>query len=406
MRQGKFLFVILSLVGAQEVLGQFTTTGPSPTSSLYYTNSAIGIGFNSTQTSLSAKLHVVGTGTLPAAYFTGGNVGIGIASPTAKLHLKDGVFMIENTVGSGSGDVKANYTMADVFNIDMNVGRAYTSFNLKYSGHYLKISRKPNGSADFTDIVLGDFEGISYGLAQYGNEGRQMFIWNHSSTSMIFGTNGIERARIEANGNFGIGTNAPATTLHIKGPATTIARIEPTIWNAGSAAKIELGDINHYIRGAWGEGLKLSTFNSIVFAAGAPSADRMKIDGTTGNVTIANRVDIGGKNYTPNDATVKLAVAGTMVAQKVKVTAATNWGDFVFDKNYALQPLTEVEQYVKANKHLPNIPSATELEASGIDTGEMLRLQMIKIEELTLHLIAQQKEMQVMKTQLENLKSK
>lgn len=114
----------------------------------------------------------------------------------------------------------------------------------------------------------------------------------------------------------------------------------------------------------------------------------------SGTLSVASVLNIGNKltgGTYATDATVKLTVNGTAVVKKM-VTTALNWGDFVFDKSYTLQPLAETEQYIKTNKHLPNIPSACEVEENGIDTGEMLRLQMIKIEELTLHLIELQKE--------------
>ena len=63
----------------------------------------------------------------------------------------------------------------------------------------------------------------------------------------------------------------------------------------------------------------------------------------------------------------------------------------MFDKNYHLSTLAEVEQYIKKNGHLPEIPSATEIEKNGVDVGEQLKLQMQKIEELTLYIIEQNK---------------
>jgi len=92
----------------------------------------------------------------------------------------------------------------------------------------------------------------------------------------------------------------------------------------------------------------------------------------------------------------ELAVNGTVTAKKIKVTQ-TGWADFVFEPGYTLPPLAEVEQFIEKNKHLPNVPSAEEVEKNGVDVGEMNKILLQKVEELTLHLIQQQKEIEELK---------
>ena len=82
-----------------------------------------------------------------------------------------------------------------------------------------------------------------------------------------------------------------------------------------------------------------------------------------------------------------LAINGRVLSTEVKVLLRSAWGDFVFDDTYELEPLEEVEEYIEENNHLPGIPSAKEVQEEGVELGEMVRLQMIKIEELTLHII-------------------
>lgn len=86
-----------------------------------------------------------------------------------------------------------------------------------------------------------------------------------------------------------------------------------------------------------------------------------------------------------------LAVNGAIRCKKVKVEA-TSWCDFVFTDDYKLRSLNEVQNFIEANKHLPDIPSAAEIEQNGIDLAELVKLQMLKIEELTLYLIQLSKE--------------
>jgi hypothetical protein len=80
-----------------------------------------------------------------------------------------------------------------------------------------------------------------------------------------------------------------------------------------------------------------------------------------------------------------LGVAGTIGAYEVVV--ASSGADYVFDPDYRLQPLAEVTEYVKENHHLPEIPSAAEVQANGVGLGEMQSKLLAKIEELTLHMI-------------------
>ncbi|SUJ02438.1 Uncharacterised protein [Sphingobacterium spiritivorum] len=84
--------------------------------------------------------------------------------------------------------------------------------------------------------------------------------------------------------------------------------------------------------------------------------------------------------------TEKLEVNGNIRAKEIKVETA-NWPDYVFEEDYRLTPLTEIEIFIKANKHLPDIPSAQKIAEEGLSVGEMNKLMMKKIEELTLYMI-------------------
>ena len=103
---------------------------------------------------------------------------------------------------------------------------------------------------------------------------------------------------------------------------------------------------------------------------------------TDGKVSIGT---IDSKGY-------KLAVAGNVIAESVKVKLNGTWPDFVFNKQYLLPTLKETEAHIKEKGHLPGIPSAADVKANGIDLGEMNAKLLQKIEELTLHLIEMKKE--------------
>jgi hypothetical protein len=113
-------------------------------------------------------------------------------------------------------------------------------------------------------------------------------------------------------------------------------------------------------------------------------------------------VGIGTTNF-GTSREYKLAVAGSIRAYEVIVE--TGWADFVFEDNYKLMPLEEVEKFVKKNKHLPDIPSEKEVKAKGLGLGEMQAKLLQKIEELTLYVIEQNKKLDGLQKEVNNLKT-
>jgi hypothetical protein len=106
--------------------------------------------------------------------------------------------------------------------------------------------------------------------------------------------------------------------------------------------------------------------------------------------------DLGNVGIGTPSPDYKLDVLGTIRANEVKV--ATGWSDFVFKPDYDLPTIQEVESYIDQNGHLPDIPSAEEVKADGINLGEMNAKLLQKIEELTLYAIELKKENEEMKS--------
>ncbi len=100
----------------------------------------------------------------------------------------------------------------------------------------------------------------------------------------------------------------------------------------------------------------------------------------------------------------KLAVNGTIKAKEI-IVETTGWSDYVFADDYRLPSLSEVESHIKANKHLPGIPSAAQVANEGVSIGEMQAKLLAKIEELTLHQIAQQKLLAAQSQEIETLRA-
>ena len=101
----------------------------------------------------------------------------------------------------------------------------------------------------------------------------------------------------------------------------------------------------------------------------------------------------------------RLAVDGNIICEEVRVELQAAWPDYVFHTNYELMSLADLEKSIQQNGHLPNVPTAQTVETEGMQLGEMQRIVMEKIEELTLYTIQQQKELEQLKTENEELRS-
>ncbi|WP_343533834.1 hypothetical protein [Pedobacter sp.] len=165
----------------------------------------------------------------------------------------------------------------------------------------------------------------------------------------------------DGDGNVGIGIDNPLHILHLKKPQPTLNFEKTGIlnWTVGNIAGNDF-----YIR-----------------VDNAPSSPFV-MESNTGNVGIGTA--------TPKE---KLSVNGKIRAKEIKVEA-TNWPDYVFKPEYQLNTLPELEAYIKANGHLPEVPAAAEVEKEGVALGEMNKILLKKIEELTLHLIEKDKKLE------------
>jgi hypothetical protein len=116
--------------------------------------------------------------------------------------------------------------------------------------------------------------------------------------------------------------------------------------------------------------------------------------------TFWTNVGIGTSSFSDGDETYRLSVKGNVRAHEIKVY--TDWADFVFHEEYDLPTLREIEDFITTNGHLENIPSAAQVKENGIEVGEMNKLLLQKIEELTLHVIQLNKEIEMLKENASN----
>lgn len=112
--------------------------------------------------------------------------------------------------------------------------------------------------------------------------------------------------------------------------------------------------------------------------------------------------NVGIGSATPD---AKLTVKGRVHAEEVVVDINVP-ADYVFKSSYELMSLNEVEQFIKTNNHLPEIPSASEIKENGLNMGEMQNKLLQKVEELTLYMIELKKENEALKIQMNEILKK
>ena len=150
------------------------------------------------------------------------------------------------------------------------------------------------------------------------------------------------------------------------------------------------------------------TTNSLVIDAGYGSGgtDTLKIAGNayiTGVTNMDGRLRIGSKTITSGThADAKLFVQGKVAAQSFVVTVS-NWADHVFNSDYKLRSLPELENYITENHHLPEVPNECDVLDNGVNMSEMNTTLLKKVEELTLYTIALQKQMDKLNKELNAL---
>lgn len=150
-------------------------------------------------------------------------------------------------------------------------------------------------------------------------------------------------------------------------------------------------------------------------AASSTAAPAGFIESTSSEFAFARNKDNGFVGIGTASPDKLLTVKGTVHATEVIVDTTvaakdlkvqpTGWADYVFDESYRNAPLSEVEQQIKTNKHLPGVPSATDVAKNGVNLGQMQAVLLQKIEELTLHQIEQQKRLEAVETELTRVKA-
>ncbi|UOY06003.1 hypothetical protein L0P88_18960 [Muricauda sp. SCSIO 64092] len=269
----------------------------------------------------------------------------------------------------------------------------------------------PNGNAGIgtTSPSHGKLQiygnGPEQGINLWTNSGEitsRLWIDNQKKTFHLSkGVNPEKGITLDNNGFIGIGTTTPKSLFNVSSGTSgdAIFRLEADTDNNNEADNpmIQLrqdGDIIGVDMG-FSENFGENQFGIAPWhsAQGGNRWDTFVINIGNGNVGIGTKTIEG--NW-------KLAVKGKIRAEEIKVE--TGWADYVFKEDYNLPTLQEVEQHIQEKGHLINIPTAQEVEENGIELGEMNKLLLEKIEELTLYVIALKKENEEIKKSIKHLR--
>jgi len=343
-----YLLIITLLFAINLTYAQWTISG----SKVYVTDTAKSVGIGTTNPA-AAKLTVIDGGNTFSGFFQGTAAGVGLG-------------------GSGTIAQVQGYLSGSSVNLSINPNGGNVGIGTTSPSALLHLY----GTSSATDVLRLQFSASGGGhwainpfISGVSNGGLSFVDKQHSTTPLV----------ISDGDNIGIGTTSPSALLHLfsSSSATDMLRLQFNTSGGGHWA------INPFISGVSNGGLSF--------------VDQQH---STTPLVISDGGYVGIGVTNPDEM---LSVDGTVHSKEVKVSLS-GLPDYVFDKEYHLPALYEVKAYVDKNHHLPDVPSAAEVDKNGLKLGEMNATLLKKVEELTLYMIDLKKSNDELKKQNAELK--
>ncbi len=306
---------------------------------------------------------------------------VSISLPASGAIVSEGANVIINTTATETGGTIAK---VEFYEDTSKIGEVDTPpYNFTWVGpepglYTITAKATDNvGTINSAAVNIG-VQSLNYFWSTTGNVGNNAdsaFVGNVDSVRLGFRTKNIERLSILPTGNVGIGTTSPSAQFHTTGTVRLAG-----LTNDSTKTRVLVSDTsgNLFYRSASSISGHWLYNNGVVY----DSADAIAIG-------------------TSNPQGYKLAVNGTAIFTKVKVKTAGTWPDYVFRNGYTPPDLKDLEQYLRTYHHLPGIASEADVQQNGIDLGDQQPGILKKVEELTLYLIEQNKQLAEQNRQLQ-----
>lgn len=247
------------------------------------------------------------------------------------------------------------------------------------------------GANDYRLVMGVATGGVGAGTARiYAKGGDQ---------KLIFGGGTTDAMSVLPNGRVGIGLNTPLHALHVYRQNSSYNVMfesdngSPDLVLDHSAASTDNSTITFQAEGGFQGSIGYDPDDEYLFM----------YEG--GNILIGQNGRLG-VGIVPN-VNYKLSVDGKIIGEEVKVQLSQQWPDYVFDETYALPTLDELKAHISQEGHLPGVPSAREVEISeGFNLGEMNRILLEKVEELTLYILQQEERIKHLEGEIDAMKTR
>ncbi len=346
----------------------------------------------------------------------GGNFGIGTNTPTARLHVEGKGYFRQNNESLQLSGVDANFLRLDtdagqlgIFGFTKPGSKTLEINNKTNGGNTVFSSENGHGFNVIPEVAL-HVAGNRMRLSTPGNASRFVELRTdgaaldlNSNDGPLFIHSMTDNLYLGAFGNHVIVGNqdVPPTDRF-----EVIGNMKVHGYDAvvhGRSADGREADLVGTYQGWDADGVYLAGYNAIN-SPDKRNTRRVYLGGAGSETLVADlasqRVGIG-VTLAEMPAGYALAVDGRVICEELRVRNSAAWPDYVFESNYQLPTLAEVKQHISEKGHLPGIPSAAEIgEKGGMEVGEMQRLLLEKVEQLTLYSIEADNQNTQLRTQL------